>query len=66
MTVHLQQLKGLQISKQGMWKGYHFSTEGIRKGYIKGVYKKKAKELDLGAEPPRIKIVEYLPVGDTD
>ena len=33
-TVHLQQLKGMQSSKQGMWKGYHLSIEGIRKGYF--------------------------------
>ena len=26
--VHLQQLKGMQSSKQGMWKGHHFSIEG--------------------------------------
>ena len=31
--LHLQQLKGLQSSKRGMWKGYHLSIEGIRKGY---------------------------------
>ena len=34
MTVNLQQLKGPQSSKQGMWKGYHFSIEGIRNGYL--------------------------------
>ena len=33
--VHLQQLKGMQSSKLGMWKGHHLSTEGIlRKGYF--------------------------------
>ena len=31
--MHSQQLKGMQSSKQGMRKWYHFSTEGIRKGY---------------------------------
>ena len=33
-TVHLQQLKGMQRSKQGVWKGYHLwhlSMEGIWK-----------------------------------
>ena len=30
--VHLQQLKGMQSSKQGMWKGHHFSKE---KWYVK-------------------------------
>ena len=31
--MHSQQLKGMQSSKQGMQKWYHFSTEGLRKGY---------------------------------
>ena len=42
-TVHLQFLKGMQSSILGVWKGYHLSVEGIRKGelfcqkrYIKG------------------------------
>ena len=26
--------KGMQISKFGMWKGFHLSIEGIRKGYL--------------------------------
>ena len=43
MTVHLQRLKGVQISKLGM-RVYNLSIEGIRKG------------LDLWAEPPRINI----------
>ena len=30
----LQQLKGMQSSKQGMWKGYHLSIEGLQKGYF--------------------------------
>ena len=30
MTVHFQQLKGIQSSKQGMWKEYHLSIEGVR------------------------------------
>ena len=44
-TVHLQQLKGMQLSKLacergchlsvgGMQKGSHLSIEGIRKGYL--------------------------------
>ena len=24
----------MQISKQGMWKGYHSPIEGVRKGYL--------------------------------
>ena len=28
-TVHLQQLKVMQSSKLGIWKGYHLSIEGI-------------------------------------
>ena len=31
--VHLQQVKGMLSSKQGMWKGYHLSIEGTRQGY---------------------------------
>ena len=52
-TVHLHQLKGMQSSTQGMWKGYHLSKEGIRKGY-RFREKCKGKGLDLGAEPPCI------------
>ena len=32
--MHLQQLRGMQSSKQGMWKGYYLSIEGVRKGYL--------------------------------
>ena len=32
-TVHLQQLKGVQSCKLGMWKGCYLSMEGIRKEY---------------------------------
>ena len=49
-------------SKQGMWKGYYLSIEGIRKGYL--FCKKwyiKVKGLDLGAEPPGINICWVLP-----
>ena len=52
----------MQGSKQGLWKEYHLSIEGIRKGdlfrekwYIKG------KGLDLGAEPPCINILLSTP-----
>ena len=51
MTMHLQQLKGMQSSKQVMWKGHQLSIEGIRKVYlfrekqcIKTVYKKKKRK----------------------
>ena len=27
-------VKGMQSSKQGMWKGYHLSIDGIRKEYL--------------------------------
>ena len=40
MTMHLQQLKGIQSSKRGMWKGYHLSIEGIPKGYERGTLQK--------------------------
>ena len=33
LKVHLQQFEGIQSSKLGMWKGYHLSIEGRRKGY---------------------------------
>ena len=33
-TVHLQQLKGMRISKLGMWMGYNLSIEGIQQGYL--------------------------------
>ena len=56
--VHLQHLKGMQSSQQGMWKGYHLLIEGIRKGYLfrEKWYIKGGKGLDLGAEPPCINI----------
>ena len=52
----------MQSSKQGMWKGYYLSIEGIRKGYL--FCKKwyiKGKGLDLGAEPPGINICWATP-----
>ena len=33
-TVHLQQFKGMRISKLGMWMGYNLSTEGKQTGYL--------------------------------
>ena len=62
-TVRLQHLKGMQRSKLVMWKGYHLSLEGIRKGYL--FYQKwhiKGKGLDLGAEPPGIKLCCAYPL----
>ena len=47
-TVHLQQLKGMQSSKLGLWKEYHLSIEGMRKRYP------SCQGLDLREEPPRI------------
>ena len=41
-----------------MWKGYHVSIEGVRKGYFfswKMAYKWVLKGLYIGAEPPCIK-----------
>jgi len=63
MAMHLQQLKGMQSSKQGMWKGYHLSIEGIRKGYLfrEKWYLKKGKALDLGAGPPHTKMLSTPP-----
>ena len=40
--VHLQQMKGMQSSKLGMWKGYHLPMEGVWKRHLfcqKMVYK---------------------------
>ena len=56
----------MQSSKQGMWKEYHWSVEGLLKRYLlrKMVYK-RVKGLDLGAEPPRIKI-HWVPPGLKD
>ena len=53
-TVHLQ----------GMWKGYHLSIEGIRMGHLVSVKNSicKGTVLDLGAEPPRIKLFGVPPV----
>ena len=53
-TVHLQ----------GMWKGYHLSIEGIRKRHLVSVKNSicKGTVLDLGAEPPRIKLFGVPPV----
>ena len=35
-------VKGMQSPKQGMWKGYNLSIEGIRKGYFfRGKWYKK-------------------------
>ena len=33
-TVHLQQFKGMRISKLAMWMGYNLSTEGKQTGYL--------------------------------
>ena len=53
-TVHLQQLKGMQSSKQGMWKGYHLSIEVIRKGYLfrEKWYKKRVRGWTWGRSLP--------------
>ena len=58
-TVNLQQLlKGINNSKLGMWKWYHPSITRIRKGtlFLSKIVYEKGKALDLGAEPPRIKL----------
>ena len=61
-TIHLQNFEGMQSSKRGIWKGYHLSVEGIRKRYPirEKWYIAGGKGLDLGAEPPRIKVC-WLP-----
>ena len=51
----------MQSCKQAVWKGYHLSIEGIRKGYLfRAKLYIKGKGLDLETEPPaRLIIVEY-------
>ena len=47
----------MQSSKIGMWGGHDLSIEGIRKDYFSvknGIW--KGKGLDLGAEPPHLKL----------
>ena len=63
MTVHIQQFKGMQSSKQCLWKGYHFSIEGIRKGYLvhgKMVFQ-RVRGWTSGRSLPVWKCVEYAP-----
>ena len=53
----------MQSSKLGLWKEDQLSTEDTRNRYLfrekNGIYKDKG--LDLGAEPPRIKLCWDLP-----
>ena len=64
-TVHyLQQFKGIQSSKQGMWKGYHLSIEGILKWYLfreKWYRKKRVRGWTLGRSLSAEKFIEYPP-----
>ena len=47
----------MQSFKQGMWKGYNLSVEGIRKGYLFcKKWCKKGEGLDLREEPPSVKL----------
>ena len=53
-------------SKQGMWKGYHLSIEGIRRGYLfREKWYIKGKGMDRVVEPPRINIC-WVPPGYND
>ena len=59
--IERQQLKEMQSSKQGMWKGYHLSIEGNTKGVAiswKIVYK-RVRGWTLGRSLPAWKFVEY-------
>ena len=59
-TVRLQQLRGVQSFKQGVWKGYHLSIWGIRKGYL--FYQKwLIKGVGPRLEPSRIKLCWVTP-----
>ena len=63
-TVHLQQLKGMQSSKRGMWKRYHLAVEGIQRGclFSREWFYKMVRGWTLGKEPSSIKkFVDYLP-----
>ena len=56
----------MQSSKQGMWKGYQMSIE--LKVYERGTFFvkngiQKGKGLDLGVEPPQVKICWVPPQG---
>ena len=68
-TVHLRQLKGMQSSKIGMWKGHHLSLEGIRKGYLlcqKWYRKSKGAGLSgaygVAPPPPHVNLSRTTPI----
>ena len=66
MKAHLQQLKGMQESKQGMWKGNHSWIENTIPFFRKKwYYKAEGKVLDLGEEPPPYNIRWVPPRGFT-
>ena len=65
--MHLQQLKGMQRSKQGISRGYHLSIEGVRKGYLfrekgLGVGPRDRASLcrHLLSTPPRISTQSFM------
>ena len=61
--VYLQQFKGMQSSKLGMWKGYNLSTEGIQKGNWPFLSKKvyKGQGLSPRCEASRCKTLLSTP-----
>ena len=55
----------MQSSKLGMWKGYHLSIESQERGTFSvenGIQKDKG--LDLGEEPPCIKLCWVARLGE--
>ena len=52
----------MQTSKQSLWKGYHLSIGGIRKGYLfREKWYIKRKGFDFEVEPPRINTCSVHP-----
>ena len=47
----------MRASYESIWKKYHFSSKGIRKGTFSGQNSlQKGKGWDLGTEPPHIEL----------
>jgi len=54
--VHLQRLKGIQSSKQGLWREHLLGTFSVQNGIQKGM------GLDFGAGPFRYKTLLSTPI----
>ena len=52
----------MRASYESIWKKYHFSSKGIRKGTFSGQNSlQKGKGWDLGTEPPHIELSAVSP-----